>query len=260
MYELTKKQKMTTISLILGFSLLVISIIISKTAFHTGLPTCRHFIINTYLYLLASLILLSLFIMALDNTPELNPYHSRLLVGRGIASFIIMFIVIIFVLVVTMKIPSTNVLSKHLSWLLLVFLLSIVFYPSYYISRETNLFYSTLITVAAMMSILTIIAFWKPEWISLSWGPVLLVALIAAIILQLLLIATGSAWEKGGIAKWLAWGIVFLFSVFILYDTKRIQVLAKQCKGHPDYVNHSLAFLLDLINLFTNLLRGNLLD
>ena len=148
------------------FRILITSyfILISKTVMYW--ITCRHFIINTYLYLLISLIL-CLFIMALDNTPELNPYHSRLLVGKGIASFIIMFIVIIFVLVVAMKIPSTNILGKHLSWLLLVFLLSIVFYPSYYLSRETNLFYSTLITVAAMMSILTIFAFWKPEWISL---------------------------------------------------------------------------------------------
>ena len=177
-----------------------------------------------------------------------------------IIPFVIMFGFVIFVLFMTMNIPSTNVIAKHLSWLLLVFLLSIVFYPSYYISRETNLFYSTLLTVGAMMSILTIIAFWKPEWISLSWGPVLLVALVSAIVLHVLLLLSGQSWEKGGIAKWLAWGLVFLFSLFILYDTKRMQVLAKECKGHPDYVNHSLAFLIDLINLFTSLLRGNLLD
>ena len=248
-----------SVTLILGFSLLVIALIISKTSFHSGLPTCRHFIINTYLYLLASLILISLFIIALDRNPSLNPYHSRL-IGGGITSLLIMFGFVIFVLFMTMNISSTNVIAKHLSWLLLVFLLSIVFYPSYYISRETNLFYSTLLTVGAMMSILTIIAFWKPEWISLSWGPVLVVALISAIVLHVLLLLSGQSWEKGGIAKWLAWGLVFLFSLFILYDTKRMQVLAKECKGHPDYVNHSLAFLIDLINLFTSLLRGNLLD
>ena len=132
----------------------------------------------------------------------------------------------------------------------------------YSLSKEVNLLGSTLITVGIIMILLTSIAFLKPEWISLKIGPILLLALLIAIILHIVLIFSGTAWNKGGFAKWLAWGMVLLFSVFILYDTKRIQVLADRCRSakDADYVAHSLSFLLDLLNLFNSLIRGQMLN
>ena len=45
-----------------------------------------------------------------------------------------------------------------------------------------------------------------------------------------------------------------LFVLFILYDTKKIQVNAKNCKTlKVDYINESLGIVLDALNLFQNI-------
>jgi len=255
--------------LIFGIGLLAVVMAISQYAFRRGKPVCSHFILNTYMYVVASLLIISLFVIGLERYPGLNPYHYTNLSNRGLGlvSWLLMLVAVLLVLFITMNINPNKVFSKHFSWIVLLYLLSIIFYPSYYLSREMNLFFSTLATVGVMMVLLTLFAFLKPEWISLDWGPVLLVALVAAIVLHLIMIFSGIAWNRGGLAKWLAWFLVFLFSAFILYDTKKLQVLATRCRvdsnnrlERPDYINHSLGFLLDLLNLFISLLRGQALN
>lgn len=45
---------------------------------------------------------------------------------------------------------------------------------------------------------------------------------------------------------------VFLFSLFIMYDTKRLFSDAQNCIN-PDYINNSLNLFLDSVNIFTNM-------
>ena len=45
---------------------------------------------------------------------------------------------------------------------------------------------------------------------------------------------------------------VFLFSLFIMYDTKRLFIGAQNCTN-PDYINNSLNLFLDSVNIFTNM-------
>ncbi len=243
-------------------TLCVATIVLMRTAFNKGKPTCRHYLFNTYLYVFTSLALVGLFVQLMDRYQAINPYSYGLVKQMGIGWVIVLLLASIAVLLITMSVSPTQPILKHSWWVILVFFLSIIFYPMYHLSRHLNLFYSTLLTVAIMMGLLTTIAFIRPEWISLKIGPVLLMALLIGIILHLALIFSGTAWNRGGLAKWLAWFMVLLFSIFILYDTKRIQVLAKACRSakDADYVNNSLAFLLDLINLFNSLVRGQALS
>ena len=46
-------------------------------------------------------------------------------------------------------------------------------------------------------------------------------------------------------------GIV-LFSLFIMYDTKKLIINSQNCEN-PDYINESLNLFLDSINLFQNM-------
>ena len=50
---------------------------------------------------------------------------------------------------------------------------------------------------------------------------------------------------------------VVLFTFILLYDTKKLQINAKNCKI-PDYVNESINVFLDIINIFANLVTGRL--
>ena len=90
------------------------------------------------------------------------------------------------VLVVLMLTTVKHLMAKHLLWLLFVLLIGIIMYPMLRHTKNKNTIYSALLTTIALVVILSAIAFWKPEWISLSWGPVLFVLLLAGIILELL--------------------------------------------------------------------------
>ena len=56
----------------------------------------------------------------------------------------------------------------------------------------------------------------------------------------------------------------FLFSLYLLYDTKVLQVKAENCQNmiknfnqYPNYPRESLSIFLDILNLFTNIGRIN---
>ena len=52
----------------------------------------------------------------------------------------------------------------------------------------------------------------------------------------------------------MAYVAVVLFTLFILYDTKRVQENSKTCvEGKADYINESLNLFLDILNIFQNL-------
>ena len=50
--------------------------------------------------------------------------------------------------------------------------------------------------------------------------------------------------------------IIGLFILFVMYDTKLIQVHAKNCKEKTvDYINESLGLFIDALNLFQSLVN-----
>ena len=54
--------------------------------------------------------------------------------------------------------------------------------------------------------------------------------------------------------KAFAYILIVLFIFFLLYDTKKIQINAKNCiTSKADYINESLGIVLDILNLFQNL-------
>ena len=124
--------------------------------------------------------------------------------------------------------------------------------------KEKNVFNETIITTIIMVVAITFLAFWKPELISLKLGSILLVALIAGIIMRLVQFFTGNSSNKN-MNLIFAYIFVILFSLFLLYDTKLLQVKAVHCetlikKGiKPNYPRESMNIFLDLINLFANL-------
>ena len=46
--------------------------------------------------------------------------------------------------------------------------------------------------------------------------------------------------------------VIFIFMGFILYDTKRLQINAKNCVK-ADYIKESLKLFLDILNIFVRL-------
>ena len=58
--------------------------------------------------------------------------------------------------------------------------------------------------------------------------------------------------------KYTAYISILLFTLMLLYDTKKMQINAKNCvDGKADYINESLNLFLDIRNLFENLVIVN---
>ena len=143
---------------------------------------------------------------------------------------------------------------KHVVWLVFVLYLGLLAYPSYLQTIEENTVIVTILTTICILIGFSVLAFVKPEWISLSWGPVLAFILLGAIIGELCYYFFSKNKKVSGRSKAFSYFFIALFTLFILYDTKKIQVNALKCKSSTvDYINESLGIVLDALNLFQNI-------
>lgn len=240
---------MNTIPIFL-LSILILGIAIFKSAYRNNQLTCKKYVLNTYLYIILSLLIVSTTVLVMDNC-GLDKYISF---QSGIVFFILLFLTI-GMLLLTMFLSPQQTILKHISWLIFIILIGITMFPIYKLGKMTSVLTSTLFTTLSIVILLTSIAFYKPEWISLSWQPILLILLIAGILLKVgLMIFTKNAQSYNKWSIILSYGFVILFSFLLLYDTKKLQVNAKNCKI-PNYINESIGIFLDIINLFSNLTR-----
>lgn len=231
-------------------SIAVLAVLIVTTyvnAFKNNKFTCSRYILNTYLYILLAFIFITVMVLGLE-------YKNVDLRMTG-WQFLGVFLITLGVLVVLMLTPVKHLIAKHILWLLFVLLIGIIMYPMLRNTKNKNTIYSALLTTIALVVILSAIAFWKPEWISLSWGPVLFVLLLAGIILELLSIFVfGTHRDTSSyIFKGFMYFFIVLFMFYVLYDTKLLQVRAKMCKV-ADYLNESLNLFLDIVNIFVRIL------
>ena len=190
-----------------GLIIITLFIIIINKAISNGNFTCKNYILNIYLYLSLSLSLLTFISILLEKKVN-NPNIYKKLI---FISFLVGLICIIGMQFVD------NIYITHLIWLLFIFQYDFPCTINKYIKREES-FTKTLISVVIIVLFLTAIAFYKPEYISLSWGNILFVALIVGIVVQLIQLFIGEPSSKFNL--FLSYAFVLLFSLFLLYDTK----------------------------------------
>ena len=275
----------------LPLAAVLVAVAIAFSAYKDGRLTCGRYVLNAYLYVILSLLIASIVatqLGALDdvaadaaarprrrrNDDEAGAAPLARSLYRGWA-LLAVFALTIGALLLTMWIDPRRTVAKHAAWLVFVGLFGVMLHPIYAYTRARGVFAHTALTTLAVVVGLTGLAFWHPEWIRLSWGTGLLVALFAGIVLRLLMLLVrppqnpsreeDAAAATAAFARWrswdvlLSWAFVVLFSLLLLYDTKRLQVHAAACGSArlpvPDYVNDSVGIFLDVANLFANLGR-----
>lgn len=209
--------------------------------------TCNRYILNTYLYVILSLNLIALQVLFME-------YFNVNFMPSWIV-FLGIFILTIICVIALHKISPKKIILKHVIWVLFLGLIGLSFYPMYllYINQK-HLILSAIITTLLLFLGLSLLAYLRPDLISLSWGPVLLVILIGIIIMELIV---GLLFSNGETRNWLlrmiSYLVIILFMVFILYDTKRLQINAKKCVV-ADYIKESMGLFLDIWNIFVRIL------
>lgn len=247
---MNQNNSITLASLIGIISIIIVSIY--NSAFKGGRFICNRYILNSYLYILLILVLIILQVLFMDSSKikviDIFKYFS------GLWGFIALLFLMIAILIILMTIPPKFVILKHTVYLIFALLLGIIAYPSYMKSKKENTTVSVMFSLIAILLFFTGIAFIKPEWISLSWGPTLIFILIGMIIAQVVFMIMNRNNPAVKRPKIFAYILIVLFIFFLLYDTKKIQVNAKNCKIEKvDYINESLGVILDVLNLFQNL-------
>ena len=142
-----------------------------------------------------------------------------------------------------------DILGKHAIWLVWIAMMAYILYPMLLVNPQ--LFQHVKIITMAVMTILTLFTFWKPNLISLSWGSTLLTLLTGLILIRIIGIIFPQSYTSQT-DYILSYVSLVLFSFFMLWDTKFLIVKAKQCVN-ADYINDSLGVVLDGLNIFTNI-------
>ena len=248
--EIDNKKLIPVYGLLAISCFLVVNIY--NTAFKGGKFTCNRYILNTYLYILLSLIIISFENILLEyNNVSLEAIFGRF---KGIIGMIILLGISFGLIMLVMSINPENVILKHITWLIFVLFLGLLTYPSYLQTIEENTVIVTLFSTISILLMFTAIAFLKPEWISLSMGPVLVFLLLGGIIAEICFRFFNKNKNVSMKRKGFAYFFIAVFTLFILYDTKKIQINAKNCKESTvDYINESLGIVLDALNLFQNI-------
>lgn len=243
------KLLISLLSVLLIFCVLVFSIAINS--FKDKKFTCNKYLLNTYLYILLTFNILAIMMLSMEYK-KVN-FRPNFLVFIGI------FLLSLGCIFAIHAIDSEKVLLKHLVWLTFVLLLGLIFYPMYSSIPDKKIVISAIITTLSLVLVLSAFAYAKPEYISLSWGPVLLMLLIGVIIFELItLIIMGFTKSYNSmLLRGISYFVIFLFMGFILYDTKRLQINAKACVK-ADYIKESLSLFLDIFNIFVRILGLNM--
>ena len=229
------------------FFCLIISFLIYKKAYIKGKLTCNNFILNSYLYILLSLLLVCNIVIITDKT-KTNLFRKNWFFWCLLFSSIGL-------LILTMNLDPRKPLIKHTAWFLWILTMGITMYPIYLRSKQNGVFLSSLAVTFSMVALLTGFAFFRPDLISLKMGPILTVLLLGGILLKLFTWIFAKKETVNNISYLLSYAFITLFSLFILYDTKKLQIHAKKCIV-PDYINESMGVFLDILNLFSSISRS----
>ena len=239
------KLLISLLSVLLVFCVLVYSIAINS--FKDNKFTCNKYLLNTYLYILLTFNILAIMMLSMEyKNIEFRP---------NFIVFIGIFLLTLGCIFAMHMIDSERVILKHLVWLAFVIFIGLIFYPLYSSIPDKKMIISAMVTTLGLVLVLSAIAYAKPEYISLSWGPALLFMLIGVIIFELvtLIIMGFTKSYNSMLLRGISYFVIFLFMGFILYDTKRLQINAKECVK-ADYIKESLGLFLDIFNIFVRLL------
>ena len=253
--ELSKDKSLVKLLTTGGLTGLV-AIILMMTAFKIKKNnltfTCNKYILNTYLYVFLSFLIIAVSLVSAE--------HNKLKYVPSLGSFLGLFLLSLAFLVFTMMITPSNTIStilKHILWLGFILILTVLFYPMYLSITDNKIMISAIVTTLSLVLILSVVAFARPDLISLTWGPVLFTILVTVIIFELasmLLVPKIRFNPNSSLYKGISYFVILLFIFYILYDTKMMTIRAKLCKNNADYVNESLHLFLDIFNIFVRVL------
>lgn len=213
----------------------ILAIITYLSAFKNGKPTCDRYLANYFLYILTSF---SLYVAAIRyyNKNDVNLEGPELLVG--FLGLLVLFYVFI---------RSDSILVKHISWVLIVLILG--YMGKRFALLDKEVLQDTLVKLMIIMLICFSIALTYPQFITASVGTALFIGLLFVVLFRII----DTFFYNKKYDNLISQLAIFVFSGYVIYDTKRVMSYSKTCKGNADYLMNMADMFLNILNLFSNL-------
>jgi len=210
------------------------------SAFKGGKQTCDRYFVNYFLYLLTSLAVYFYSSTELDFGISANRIKS------------IIALVLLFGLIFALQMVD-NIYIKHIIWLSIIIILGI-FAKKYHEKFNEKEVKSVLKKLIIVLLVCIGIALIFPQILK----PNLEIALLFGLLITLILRVLDQFVFKKDYSKTISYLVIFIFSAFVMYDTKRVMEFSKKCvDGKTGYLDNVLNMFLNVVNIFNNLLLVN---
>jgi FtsH-binding integral membrane protein len=241
----------------------LICILIGNYAFKNGILTCDHYVFNTYLYIILSILLIFMVVLINDQTGMFNSFliwMSQGSIARIIITFIIILALLFGLLYALKKVNPQNILASNAIWSGLILVLGIFLIPTIWFGRLMNV-----VGLAGLLTIIITVVvglagyYYGDKIITFDWDYYLNIALWCLIIVTIV----GSLFItdlKTAMAFYLVISIISLviFVLLLLSNHKKLKEASEKCidgKVVPNYPLESFGLFIKILNIFTDLIR-----
>ena len=238
-------------------------ILIGHYAFKNGMLTCNNYVLNTYLYIILSILLMFIVVLINDKFGLFNSmlaWMSQGTIYRIVMTFILLLVVLIGLIIVLQIIKPTNIVASNMIWALLIIVLGIILIPTIWFARLTDV-----VGLSSMLTILITIVvgflgyYYGDEIVTFDWDKYLNIALLVLVIIMFI----GMFMITNPATMTMFYYIVsiiglIIFVLLLLSNHKQLKQNADKCidgKVVPNYPVESFNIFIKMLNIFQDLVR-----
>ena len=238
-------------------------ILIGQYAFKNGMLTCDHYVLNTYLYIVLSILLIFIVVLVNDKFGLFNSFllwMSQGTVSRIIITFIILLCILFGLLYALHTVEPTNIVASNTIWALLILTLGVFLIPTIWFGRLKNV-----VGLAGMMTIIITIVvgylgyYYGNEIVTFDWDKYLNFALLGLIIIIIISMFVTTDLETIYIFILIVSILLLvIFVLLLLSNHKKLKQNADKCidgQVVPNYPVESFGIFIKMLNIFQDLVR-----
>ena len=229
-------------------ALLILLVTIFNKAFSKGKPTCRHYILNTYLYIALGITLIAIYWL-------INEQKTILITVSSFMGFIALLLVWFMLMALIRYLPPKYYILTHIIWLFAMYLLASIMFPMYAAAKEFNVLTLGILLTLATSIIVSLIGYYHKGVFKVNLRLYLFWALIALILGELGAIYLIKDLElKRKVMIGLSFIGIIIFGLLLLVFTKELKKRSKECKK-ANYPSESVKFIVAIMNILMDIFR-----
>ncbi len=238
------------------FFIILLFLLIFNYSFKDGIPTCNHYMMNTYLYI-------GLAFTLIGTLCYLGEYYGINI--NFITSMLSFLLTLVLIFAIQMIRTKKNIWLNHLLWLMLIIGFTVMIYPVVSLPEYKPYINQTIMTVVIIFLLMTMVTYVNPAFFESTYKSMmtgLIICLFGIIIVEIINLIYKSVtnnWKYTTFNRVVTYFVILVFTLLIAYDTTELKMKARVCKEtnvmrYPNYPLESLSLILDIINLFVRIL------